>query len=169
MVHGVAQQSGGRLVLKSEKGRGTTAELWLPCAPAAVPAAPTPPAPAARPGVRPLAVMVVDDDSLVLHSTAAMLEDLGHRVFQATSGKQALSLLAQHPEVEVLITDHAMPSMTGAELATAVKTNFAFPAGCDCNRLRGTAARLGRRSPASRQAVHAAGTRRRHFANIPGT
>jgi PAS domain S-box-containing protein len=121
MVHGVAQQSGGRLVLKSEKGRGTTAELWLPCAPAAVPAAPTPPAPAARPGVRPLAVMVVDDDSLVLHSTAAMLEDLGHRVFQATSGKQALSLLAQHPEVEVLITDHAMPSMTGAELATAVK------------------------------------------------
>jgi CheY-like chemotaxis protein len=65
--------------------------------------------------------MVVDDDSLVLHSTAAMLEDLGHRVFQATSGKQALSLLAQHPEVEVLITDHAMPSMTGAELATAVK------------------------------------------------
>jgi PAS domain S-box-containing protein len=121
MVHGVAQQSGGRLVLKSEKGRGTTAELWLPCAPAAVPAAPTLPAPAAQPVVRPLAVMVVDDDSLVLHSIAAMLEDLGHRVFQATSGKQALSLLAQHPEVEVLITDHAMPSMTGAELATAVK------------------------------------------------
>src|SRR5215467_11073591 len=33
MVHGFAQQSGGRLVLKSRKGKGTTAELWLPVAP----------------------------------------------------------------------------------------------------------------------------------------
>jgi CheY-like chemotaxis protein len=51
--------------------------------------------------------MVVDDDTLVLHSTAAMLEDLGHRALQATSGEQALSVLGQHPEVELLITDHA--------------------------------------------------------------
>jgi PAS domain S-box-containing protein len=121
MVHGVAQQSGGRLVLKSEKGRGTTAELWLPCAPAATPAAAAQPAPKPQPSARPLTVMVVDDDLLVLHSTAAMLEDLGHTVFQAGSGQQALSQLAQHPELDVLITDHAMPNMTGAELATAVQ------------------------------------------------
>jgi CheY-like chemotaxis protein len=65
--------------------------------------------------------MVVDDDTLVLNSAAAMLEDLGHRVFEATSGQQALSLLAQHPEVDVLITDHAMPNMTGAELVATVQ------------------------------------------------
>jgi PAS domain S-box-containing protein len=121
MVHGVARQSGGQLILKSEKGRGTTAEIWLPRAPDSVPARPTFSAPVAQANVQPLAVMVVDDDTLVLHSTAAMLEDLGHRVFQATSGEQALSLLGQHPELAMLITDHAMPNMTGAELATVVQ------------------------------------------------
>ena len=121
MVHGMAQQSGGRLVLKSEKGQGTTAEIWLPCAPAvaAAPPAVSESIPAASIGAR--VVMVVDDDTLVLNSAAAMLEDLGHRVFEATSGQQALSLLAQHPEVDVLITDHAMPNMTGAELVATVQ------------------------------------------------
>jgi PAS domain S-box-containing protein len=121
MVHGVARQSGGQLILKSEKGRGTTAEIWLPRAPDSGSARPTSAAPVALANVQPLAVMVVDDDTLVLHSTAAMLEDLGHHVFQATSGEQALSLLGRHPEVAMLITDHAMPSMTGAELATVVQ------------------------------------------------
>jgi len=122
MVHGVAQQSGGRLILKSEKGRGTTAEIWLPRAAAAAVDSPTPSVPTPQPSARSRVVMLVDDDTLVLHSAAAMLEDLGHHVFQATSGKHALKLLAQHPEVEVLITDHAMPNMTGAELATSVQT-----------------------------------------------
>jgi PAS domain S-box-containing protein len=122
MVHGVAHQSGGRLILKSEKGCGTTAELWLPCSVAPV-AEPTVPAAIAAPtSVRPLAVLLVDDDILVLHSAAAMLEDLGHRIFSANSGEQALRLLEQHPEVDLLITDQAMPRMTGAELAAAAQT-----------------------------------------------
>ena len=55
MVHGVAQQSGGQLILKSEKERGTIAEIWLPRAPDSVPARPS--APVAQANVRPLAVM----------------------------------------------------------------------------------------------------------------
>ena len=123
MVHGVAQQSGGRLVLKSEKGRGTTAEIWLPCAPASAAEAPKPSLPAIEPNVQPRVILVVDDDTLVLHSAAAMLEDLGHRVLQASSGKHALHLLTRHPDIELLITDHAMPNMTGAELAATVRKN----------------------------------------------
>jgi CheY-like chemotaxis protein len=121
MVHGVAQQSGGRLILKSEHGRGTTAEIWLPCAPKIAAESPVPSVSKVEASVGARVVMLVDDDALVLHSAAAMLEDLGHRVIEAASGKQALSLLAQHPEVEVLITDHAMPIMTGAELVARVK------------------------------------------------
>jgi PAS domain S-box-containing protein len=123
MVHGVAQQSGGRLVLKSARGQGTTAELWLPCsqriaekAPATIPGAPS--------RLRPLVILLVDDDSLVLQSTAAMLEDLGHRVFSAASGQEALQILGLHPDVEVLITDHAMPNLTGAELAVIAQKNL---------------------------------------------
>ena len=92
MVHGLAEQCGGRLVLKSQKGRGTTAELSLPIA--EVESASVPQRDAEDGGsVRPLRIMVVDDDSLVLTNTAAMLEDLGHEVIEATSGEQALRVL----------------------------------------------------------------------------
>jgi PAS domain S-box-containing protein len=121
MVHGVAQQSGGRLKLKSEQGSGTTAEIWLPCAPAAKAATAIPELHLPQASTRPRVIVIVDDDTLVLHSAAAMLEDLGHRVIQASSGQQALNLIDEHPEVEILITDHAMPSMTGAELAAAAQ------------------------------------------------
>jgi len=125
MVQSVAHQSGGRFELKSQKGRGTSAELWLPCAP--TPAAkPNPVAPSApEPSPKSRIVLLVDNDPLVLNSAAAMLEDLGHRVFSATSAEQALSLLAEHPEVEMLITDHAMPNMTGAELVQVVRKQSA--------------------------------------------
>ena len=49
--------------------------------------------------------MVVDDDSLVLSNTAAMLDDLGHEVIEATSGEQALRVLRRSGAVDLLITD----------------------------------------------------------------
>ncbi|MFX8715920.1 hybrid sensor histidine kinase/response regulator, partial [Acinetobacter baumannii] len=84
-----AEQSGGRLVLTSRPGEGTTAELWLPVTRAeSVSASPEP---AQHPaGTRSLAILTVDDDPLVLTSTAGMLEDLGHRVHEATSAAMAL-------------------------------------------------------------------------------
>ncbi|MGB8280181.1 MAG: PAS domain S-box protein, partial [Pseudolabrys sp.] len=92
MVHGFAEQSGGRLILRSQKDRGTTAELWLPVAKAsAQPVNPAQAAPAKT--VRPLTILAVDDDALVLMNTVSMLEDLGHAVFEAYSGKEALEIL----------------------------------------------------------------------------
>ncbi|GAB9161216.1 MHYT domain-containing protein [Bradyrhizobium diazoefficiens] len=121
MVHGLAEQSGGRLVLKSRPGEGTTADIWLPIAEeTAVPdlriAAP---AAVARPS-RQLSVLVVDDDLLVLENTAAMLEDLGHVVVEARSGDEALALLRRTRTVDLVVTDYAMPGMTGLQLANAI-------------------------------------------------
>jgi CheY-like chemotaxis protein len=62
-----------------------------------------------------LKVLVVDDDPLVLSNTAAMLEDLGHIIVAADSGEQALAAL-RASSFNVLLTDHAMPRMTGAQL-----------------------------------------------------
>jgi PAS domain S-box-containing protein len=120
MVHGLAQQSGGRLVMHSSKGEGTTVDLYLPAAASAV--APVREAPSAAPAGtgRALLILAVDDDPLVLMNTVAMLEDLGHRVIEAHSGRQALAELALAPGVDLIVTDHAMPQMTGAELAEAV-------------------------------------------------
>jgi PAS domain S-box-containing protein len=120
MVHGLALQSGGALSLQSRPGEGTAVHLFLPLAEAEtnLPAAIPTPAAAAEPGgKRPLTILVVDDDVLVSMGTVAMLEDLGHTVLDASSGKQALEVLATRPDIDIMITDHAMPGMTGTELA----------------------------------------------------
>lgn len=121
-VQGLTEQSGGRFVIKSQPGVGTTAEIWLPASEAPPEEAPREPQPLPVQGpVRRLAVLVVDDDSLVLMNTAALLDDLGHTVFEAVSGKQALEILAKEKRIDVVITDQAMPQMTGTQLATRIR------------------------------------------------
>ncbi len=120
MVHGFTEQSGGRLVLKSKPGAGTTAELWLPAAKAGEKPAEAPAPPRAEAPAKPLTILAVDDDMLVLMNTAATLEDLEHRVFTASSGEEALAILAREPNIDLVITDQAMPQMTGHQLAEAI-------------------------------------------------
>jgi signal transduction histidine kinase len=126
MVQGLAEQSGGRLVLSSRKGEGTTAELWLPRAEsedlALIPSTGADEAQAGAAGpVGSYTVLLVDDDPLVLLGTASMLEDLGHAVVGTSSGWQALEYLRSVSEVDLVITDYAMPGMTGLQLAAKVK------------------------------------------------
>ena len=123
MVYGLAAQSGGRFALTSTPGQGTTAELWLPLAPAEQ-AGERVPSPASAPSAltaKPLRVLAVDDDSLVLTNTASMLEELGHAVLQAVSGEAALALLSQNASVDLVITDQAMPDMSGLQLIDALR------------------------------------------------
>jgi PAS domain S-box-containing protein len=118
MIHGLAEQMEGTLLLRSAPGQGTTAELWLP---STLRAAPSPQAgkvsPVAGAASRSLKILAVDDDSLVLMNTVALLEDLGHVVVEAMNGAEALARLKQEGDVELLITDQAMPVMTGIQLA----------------------------------------------------
>ncbi|MCB4821603.1 ATP-binding protein [Roseicella aerolata] len=120
MVHGFAAQSGGRFTLHSARGVGTVAELWLPRA-GAVPAGRPEPQAAPLPATRRGTVLLVDDDPLVLASTAAMLEDLGHVAVEAASGPAAIELLRGGVQADLVITDFAMPGMTGLQLAEAVR------------------------------------------------
>ena len=116
MVLGMAEQCGGSLILKSVPDEGTAAELWLKVATGCSAASPTGNAP--YDAGRPLDILVVDDDLIVLMNAVAMLEDMGHHVHEASSGKAALDLLRQHP-VDLLMTDYAMPGMNGIDLVGA--------------------------------------------------
>ena len=123
MVHGMTEQSGGRFLLTSQKGKGTVAELWLPVAKQGTQADSVVTHVAAENSARPLVVLAVDDDGLVLMNTVLMLEDLGHTVFEATSAKKALEILRRE-KIDLVITDHAMPQMTGVQLAKEINTGW---------------------------------------------
>ncbi len=118
MVHGLAAQSGGTLRIESSPGRGTSIELWLPVAERVLDVRAAPSPVLEHTDARPYRILVVDDDPLVLTSTAAMLEDLGHHVSQASSAQEALGVLRAGQPVDVMITDQMMPGMTGLELAS---------------------------------------------------
>jgi PAS domain S-box-containing protein len=120
MVHGMAEQIGGRFVLKSSLGQGTNAEIWIPAA-AGKAGAPSQEAEQSETvRARSLTVLAVDDDGLVLFNTVAMLEDLGHTALEAHSGGEALEILEKTP-VDLVITDQAMPQMSGMQLIAAIR------------------------------------------------
>ena len=125
MVHGITEQIGGRLRIESHPGKGTSVELWLPLAHGEV-LAPIAEAEVtiAESEKKSLVIVVVDDDKLVLTNITAMLEDFGHTVIEAISGVAALEAIRKTPHVDLVITDQAMPQMTGMQLAAAINVDW---------------------------------------------
>jgi CheY-like chemotaxis protein len=119
MVDGLAAQCGGRLIVHSEAGRGTTVELWLLVADEGTRAAAAVPLPHMEGTLatsQPLVILAVDDDELVLLNVTAMLEDLGHTVIDANSAAKAIEIIDAGTRIDMVISDQAMPGMTGLQL-----------------------------------------------------
>lgn len=124
MIHGLAVQLNGKLVLSSEPGVGTTAEFWLPVSAERVSLSlerqsTTPPS--STQDERPLRILFVDDDALIAMSSVEMLQDLGHHVTETFSGAEALAALEGDGHFDLMITDFSMPRMNGAELSKAAR------------------------------------------------
>jgi len=120
MVHGLASQLGGALVLRSHVGLGTNVELWLPQSASA----PEAEAGSADAAIAPAATgraLLVDDEELVRLSTADMLSDLGYAVIEASSAEEAMARIAKGERFDVVVTDHLMPGMNGTDLALAIR------------------------------------------------
>ena len=122
MAKGLAQQSGGELMVDSLPGQGTTVTILLPRA-EEVPR----PAEISAPGDirarQTLSVLLVDDEPLVRASVARMLVELGHEVHEVASGPEALELLRDRVP-DLIVTDHAMPGMTGTVLAALAQERW---------------------------------------------
>jgi two-component system cell cycle sensor histidine kinase/response regulator CckA len=118
-VHGIVTQSGGRIGVESEPGRGTTFTIVLPLT-EDVPAAAT--VAAALPEHGAETILLVEDDPSVRSSVGRLLESSGYRVLSAESGEEALTL-AREPSliVDVLVTDLVMKGLNGRETADRVR------------------------------------------------
>jgi PAS domain S-box-containing protein len=119
-VYGFAKQSRGTVGIESREGSGTTVRIYLPRSQAST-AAPEAERSAAAP-VPNATVLVVEDDADVREMVIEMLSDLGYRTSVAESGAQALALLRQHKDIDLLFTDVVMPAgMSGGDLARTVR------------------------------------------------
>lgn len=122
MVYGFARQAGGTVTIDSRPGTGTAISLYLPRATAIQDNARAAAALGGR--LKRLRVLVVDDDPHVRASTADMLRELGHEVHEAANGQDALNLLRDAPDCDLMLADYVMPQMTGLQLADKVRDQF---------------------------------------------
>jgi signal transduction histidine kinase len=126
MVYGMARQSGGRAQIASAEGEGTTVSILFPAVPEEA-VETGKPARAVEAGTRPLRITLVDDEPDGLEVAAALLESLGHEVARCGDGITARGAVARNVP-DLLITDYAMPGITGAQLAAQLRDDgFAIP------------------------------------------
>ena len=126
IVHGIVRQAGGDITVESTRGAGTRFRILVP---------ETLAAPAAADGVAtarrdaPRTVLVVDDEEQVCRVVQRLLSRTGYDVLVASSGAQALALLASHPgRIDLVLSDLVMPGMSGRELLLELaKTRPALP------------------------------------------
>jgi PAS domain S-box-containing protein len=122
MAYGLVKQSGGGLVLQSEPGQGATVRLVLPLCRRADEAA-LPPGAAALPHAREL-VLLVEDEADVRRVVRQQLIDLGYPVIEAENGAQALAMVAQVPDIAIMLCDVVMPGdIDGRQLSKRVSAS----------------------------------------------
>ena len=122
MVYGFVKQSGGHIKIYSEIGHGTTVKIYLPRAGSGMVGKARFDASDAVESRGSEVVLMVEDNKDLRTVTVKQLADLGYRTLEAASAKDALQMLAAHPEIDLLFTDIIMPGgMTGTELARAAR------------------------------------------------
>nr|WP_277819277.1 response regulator [Pseudoroseomonas vastitatis] len=123
MVYGFAQQSGGRVRITSQVGRGTGVHIYLPRYVGEVPADVNTETPAEALGARTgEVVLVVDDEPVIRMLITEVLEELGYAAIEAADGPEGLRVLQSNRRVDLLVTDVGLPGgMNGRQLADAAR------------------------------------------------
>ncbi|MEZ6024993.1 MAG: ATP-binding protein [Planctomycetota bacterium] len=120
VVHGIVQQHGGGIRVRSAVGKGACFDVYLPALGDGPPEENGAVASdEARGSER---ILLVDDEPAIVDSLGRGLQELGYDVDTAVSAPHALAKARNAPgSYHVLVTDHTMPRMTGLALATEVR------------------------------------------------
>jgi len=126
MVYGFVRQSGGQIELETAPGQGTTVRLLLPRAPEMAATAPLPPVQPTPPdAANDRLVLVLDDEPAVRQTLCEHLHQLGYLTLECGDGEQALALLRQTPDIDLLISDLMLPGeINGAEVIRQAQQNW---------------------------------------------
>jgi len=116
-VYGFVKRSGGHIKLYSERGQGTTVKIYLPRSSSESNPERVPDRSASIIPGNGETVLLVEDDAEVREFSASALEHLGYRVLEAPDASVALNILAEHSEVDLLLTDVGLPGLNGQQLA----------------------------------------------------
>jgi len=120
-VYGLARQSGGGVRIDSVAGNGTSVSVFLPRAHGLLDGADLGQRQAAPDVTAGARILLVDDDEPVRTTTAMIMEAMGYAVTDVDSGAAAMALLARGAVFDLLLTDVAMPGISGPELADRVR------------------------------------------------
>ncbi|HEX5206256.1 MAG TPA: response regulator [Steroidobacteraceae bacterium] len=125
MVYGMAKRHAAELEIDSAPGKGTTVRIVFPVAPHS--AEESEKQLALGLAVRPLRILIVDDDPLIIESLRETLRGDGHRVTAADGGQAGIDAFeaarARNEPFELVITDLGMPHVDGRRVAAAIKTS----------------------------------------------
>ena len=114
-VYGIVKQSGGYVIVQSEKGQGSSFHIYLPQAQGVAETLPVPVADAALGGTE--TILLVEDEESVRQLVRDTLVAKGYQVLEADSGESGLGAAASHAgKIDLIITDVVMPGMGGREL-----------------------------------------------------
>lgn len=123
-VYGVVKQSGGYIWVSSEKGKGTSFDIFLPQVAGAGPAIDPKAQPAATVNDNSTILLVEDEDSL-RQLVAGLLARHGYHVLSAATGAEALAIAKTfNNPIHLLVTDVVLPGMNGSALLQALSTNL---------------------------------------------
>jgi len=120
VAHGIVKSCGGAITVKSDLGKGTSFEVYLPCIERR--------STMAVEQVKPLPkgnekILLVDDEKAIIDAIQQVLERLGYQVVARTSSIEALEVFRSRPDnFDLVITDQTMPNMTGEKLAKELMT-----------------------------------------------
>ncbi len=120
-VYGIIKQNNGGITVQTQPGKGTTFNIYWPCAEPATEQKTTPMKATPHPKGNET-ILLAEDDKDIRKALEELLVSLGYSVLAASNGKFALELAKKHPgPIHLVVTDVMMPVMGGRKLADALR------------------------------------------------